>query len=72
VHITDAPYAVDQEDLLEKLVFAEFVSGNLHHKANCRVLPNQVGNQQILYLKIISADFKEILKWQVVIQLQTC
>jgi len=42
--ITGAPYAVDQEDLSEKLVFAEFVSGNLHLKASCRVLPNQVGN----------------------------
>jgi len=44
VHITDAPYVVDQEHLLEKLVFAEFVSGNLLQKANFQVLPNQVGN----------------------------
>jgi len=50
VRITDAPYAVDQEHLLEKLVFAEFVSGNLHQKASFRVLPNQVGNRQV-YLK---------------------
>jgi len=43
VHITDAPYAVDQEDLSEKLVFVEFVLGNLHRKASCRALPSQVG-----------------------------
>jgi len=43
VHITDAPYAVDQEDLLEKLVFAEFVLGHLHQKASYLGLPSQVG-----------------------------
>jgi len=43
VRITDAPYAVDQEDLSEKLVFAEFVSGHLLLKAIYPVLPNQVG-----------------------------
>jgi len=48
VRITDALYAVDQEHLLEKLVFAEFVSGNLHQKASFLVLPNQVGNFTIL------------------------
>jgi len=37
VHTIDALYAVDQEDLLEKLVFAEFVSGNLHQKENFQV-----------------------------------
>jgi hypothetical protein len=47
VPITDAPYAVDQEDLLEKLVFAEFVSESLLQKANFLVLPNQVGKVQI-------------------------
>jgi len=47
VHITGAPYVVDQEHLLEKLVFAEFVSESLHQKASFPVLPNQVGNQQI-------------------------
>jgi len=47
VHITDAPYAVDQEDLSEKLVFAEFVSGHLLLKANYPVLPNQVGRNTI-------------------------
>jgi len=47
VPITDAPYAVDQEDLLEKLVFAEFVSESLLQKANFLVLPNQVGKIQI-------------------------
>jgi len=45
VRITDAPYAVDQEDLSEKLVFAEFVSGHLLLKANYPVLPNQVGKK---------------------------
>jgi len=54
VHITDAPYAVDQEDLLEKLVFAEFVSGNLRQRVSFRVLPNQVGNQRIFKKKYIS------------------
>jgi len=44
VHTTDALYAVDQEHLLEKRVFAEFVSGNLHQKASSLALPNQVGN----------------------------
>jgi len=43
VRITDAPYAVDQEDLSEKLVFAEFVSGPLPPRANFQELPNQVG-----------------------------
>jgi len=47
VHITGAPYVVDQEHLLEKLVFAEFVLGILRQKASFRVLPNQVGNLQI-------------------------
>jgi hypothetical protein len=46
VHITDAPYAVDQEDLSEKLVFAEFVSVRLLLKANYPVLPNQVGKKE--------------------------
>jgi hypothetical protein len=59
VHTIGAPYAVDQEDLLEKLVFAEFVFGSLHHRASCQALPNQVGNQQILKRTFISADFKE-------------
>jgi hypothetical protein len=43
VRITDAPYAVDQEDLSEKLVFAEFVLGHLLPKVNFQELPNQVG-----------------------------
>jgi len=47
VHTTDAPYAVDQEDLSEKLVFAESVSGTLPQKVSSPVLPNQVGNGQI-------------------------
>jgi hypothetical protein len=47
VHTIGAPYAVDQEDLLEKLVFAEFVFGSLHHRVSCRALPNLAGNQQI-------------------------
>jgi len=68
VHITDVPYAVDQEDLLEKLVFVEFASGSLLQKGNFLVLPNQVGRQR----EKITADFKEILTWQVVIQLQIC
>jgi len=58
VHITDVPYAVDQEDLLEKLVFVEFASGSLLQKENFLVLPNQVGRQR----EKIAADFKEILK----------
>jgi hypothetical protein len=45
VRITDAPYAVDQEHLSEKLVFAEFVSGRLLLKVNYLVLPNQVGKK---------------------------
>jgi hypothetical protein len=45
VRITDAPYAVDQEDLSEKLVFAESVSGRLLLKANFPELPNQVGKK---------------------------
>jgi len=49
VHITDVPYAVDQEDLLEKLVFAEFVLGLLHLKASCQALLNQVGKQKELF-----------------------
>jgi len=51
VRITDAPYAVDQEDLSEKLVFAEFVSELLPLKANYPVLPNQVGKNK--FLKIL-------------------
>jgi len=47
VLITDALYAVDQEDLLEKLVFAEFVSGRLRQKENFQVLPNQAGKLRI-------------------------
>jgi len=43
VPITDAPYAVDQEDLLGKLVFAEFVSGSLLQKDTFLALPNRVG-----------------------------
>jgi len=54
VHITDAPYAVDQEHLLEKLVFAEFVSENLHQKASFLALPNQVGN---------FTNLKKIYQW---------
>jgi hypothetical protein len=46
VHTTDAPYAVDQEDLSEKLVFAEFVSVRLLLKANYPELPNQVGKKE--------------------------
>jgi hypothetical protein len=57
VHIIDAPCAVDQEDLSEKLVFAEFVSGNLPRKASCRVLPNQVGNSTDLNKKTDISGF---------------
>lgn len=60
MHITDVPYAVDQGDLLEKLVFAEFVLGNLHLKASCQALLNQVGKAKNFLNRIISADFKEI------------
>jgi hypothetical protein len=48
VRITDALYAVDQEDLSEKLVFAEFVSEHLLLKAIYPELPNQVGKNTIL------------------------
>jgi hypothetical protein len=61
VHITDAPYAVDQEDLLEKLVFAEFVFGYLHQKASFLVLPSQVGKLTNFYGRThLSVNFKEI------------
>jgi len=52
VHITDVPYAVDQEDLLEKLVFAEFVLGRLLPKASCQVLLNQVGKAKTFLTKL--------------------
>jgi hypothetical protein len=54
VHITDAPYAVDQEDLSEKLVFAEFVLDSSHHKASCRALPSQVGKAKLFKQNYIS------------------
>jgi len=54
VHITDVPYAVDQEDLLERLVFAEFVLGSLHPKANCQALLNQVGKAKTFKQNYIS------------------
>jgi hypothetical protein len=43
VRTTGAHYAADQEDLSERLVFAEFVSGLLLPKASSRALPNQAG-----------------------------
>jgi len=57
VRITDAPYAVDQEDLSEKLVFAEFVSGHLLLKAIYPALPNQVG-KTLFYNKISIRNLK--------------
>jgi len=53
VLITDVPYAVDQEDLLEKLVFVEFVSGNLHPKASYQALLNQVGKARAFLTKLL-------------------
>jgi len=54
VHITDVPYAEDQEDLLGKLVFAEFVLGNLHPKASYQALLNQVGKAKTFKQNYIS------------------
>jgi hypothetical protein len=54
VRTTGALYAVDQEDLLGRLVFAEFVSGPLLPKASFRELPNRAGNLNNLREKNIS------------------
>jgi len=62
VHITDAPYAVDQEDLSEKLVFAEFVSVHLLLKANYPVLPNQVGKNEFKKKYTIKLQYQWILR----------
>jgi hypothetical protein len=43
VRITDALYAVDQEHLSEKLVFAESASEHLLLKANFPALPSHPG-----------------------------